>query len=66
MESQLDKIGLCSLADPLTKSTYYLEVNGFGVFLKKILLSVAELFIKHREALLSEEDLSQIPGPHHP
>lgn len=66
MVNRLDKIGLFFLTDFFAKSAYYIKVNGFGVYLKKILLSIAEVFVKHQEAVLFEKDLSQIPGPIRP
>lgn len=66
MVNRLDKIGLFFLTDLSRRSTYYIKVNGFGAFLKVVLLSIAELFVKHREAVLFEKDLSEIPGPIRP
>lgn len=66
MANRLDKIGLFFLTDFFTKSAYFIKVNGFGAYSKKILLSIAEVFIKHQETVLFEKDLSQIPGPIRP
>jgi RimJ/RimL family protein N-acetyltransferase len=66
MVSRLDKMGLFFLADLFTKSAYYIKVNGFGAYLKTILLLIAEVFVKRQEAVLFEKDLSQIPRPIHP
>jgi len=63
---KLLKLGLLCLIDLPTKSYYYIKVNGFGAYLKKILLSMVELFVKHREAVLLENDLSKIPELIHP
>ncbi len=66
MLNKLDKIGLFFLSDLFTKSAYYIKVNGFGAYLKKILFSIAELLVKHQEAVLFEKDLWEITGPIHP
>lgn len=60
MVSRLDKIGLFFLTDLFTKSAYYIKVDGFGACLKKILLSIAEVFVKRQEGVLFERDLSEI------
>jgi len=62
MVNRLDKIGLFFLTEAFTISAYYIKVNGFGAYLKKILLLTAELLVKHREAVLFEKNLSEIPG----
>ena len=63
---KLGKIGLFFITGLFRKSAYYIKVNGFGACLKEILLSIAEVFLKHREAVFFEKDLSEIPGPIHP
>lgn len=59
--NKLDGLGLFSLTALSTKSYYYIKVHGFGAYLKKVLLSIAEVFVKHREVVLFENDLSEIP-----
>jgi len=59
-------MGLFFLNDLLTKSAYLIKEYGFAAWLKKILLLVAEVFIKHKEAVLFEKDLSEIIDPIHP
>jgi len=63
---KLDRLGLFFLTDLSTKSYYYIKVHGFGAYLKKVLLLIAEVFVKHREAVLFEKDLSEIPELIHP
>jgi len=63
---KLDRLDLFSLTDLSTKSYYYIKVHGFGAYLKKVLLLIAEVFVKHREAVLFEKDLSEIPELIHP
>ena len=57
-----NKMGLFLLAEFFTKYAYYVKVNGLGACLKKILLLIAQVFIKHQEVVLFEKDLSHIPG----
>jgi RimJ/RimL family protein N-acetyltransferase len=52
----------CFLTEAFTISAYYIKVNGFGAYLKKVLLSIAKIFVKHGEAVLFEKNLSEIPG----
>lgn len=66
MVNQLGNIGLFSLTDFFTKSAYYIKVNGFVAYLKKLLLLVAEVFVKYQKTVLFEKDLLEIPGPFHP
>jgi len=60
--NKLDETNLLFLTEAFTISAYYIKVNGFGAYLKKILLLTAELLVKHREAVLFEKNLSEIPG----
>jgi len=62
MVNKLYETNLLFLTEAFTISAYYIKVNGFGAYLKKILLSIAEIFVKHREAVLFEKNLSEIPG----
>ncbi|MCW3987799.1 MAG: hypothetical protein NWE87_05735 [Candidatus Bathyarchaeota archaeon] len=66
MVNKLDEMTLLFLTDAFAKSAYYIKVNGFGAYLKKVLLLTAEVFVKHREAVLFDKDLSEIPELIHP
>ena len=61
MVNRIERTGLFFPTDLCRRSVYYIKVNGFVVFLKTVLLSIAELFVKHREAVLFEKSLSEIP-----
>lgn len=57
-----DRLGLFSLSDLSAKSYYYIKANGFGAYLKKVLLSTVELFVKHQKVVLFENDLLKVSG----
>lgn len=62
MVNKFGETNLLFLTEAFTISAYYIKVNGFGAYLKKVLLSIAEIFVKHGEAVLFEKNLSKIPG----
>lgn len=55
--SKLVRSGLVHVIDLPTKSYSYIKVNGYIAYL----LLIAEVFVKHREAVLFEKNLSEIP-----
>ena len=55
--SKLVRSGLVHVIDLPTRSYSYIKVNGYIVYL----LLIAEVFVKHREAVLFEKNLSEIP-----
>lgn len=60
--SKLVISGLVYVIDFPTKSCSYIKVNGYGAYF----LLIAGVFVKHREAILFEKNLSEVPELIHP
>lgn len=60
--SKLVISGLVYVNDFPAKSYSYIKVNGYGAYF----LLIAGVFVKHREAILFEKDLSEVPELIHP
>ena len=60
--SKLVIASLFYLAGLPAKSYSYIKVNGYGAYF----LLIAGVFVKHREAIIFEKDLSEVPELIHP